>query len=198
MHVDMFDDRLEIVSPGGMLDGKPVQEYDIDTIPSMRRNPLLADIFARLKLMERSGSGLGKIRDAQRHSANFVPAKDPIFYSDKSQFRITLLNLNYKNEKMAELTGKDNMGVRTDQVTGQVVDQVTGQVTGQVVGQVMLPDLIDYCKLPRTRAELQDYCGLSGRSNFREKYLNPLLQRGLIKMTIPDKPNSKNQKYYSG
>ena len=177
-----------------MLDGKPVQEYDIDTIPSMRRNPLLADIFARLELMERSGSGLGKIRDAQRHSANFTPAKDPVFYSDKLQFRITLLNLNYKNEKTAGLIEKDNIGVRADQVTGQVA----GQVTSQVVGQVLLSDLIDYCKLPRKRAELQDYCGLSGRSNFREKYLKPLLKSGLIKMTIPDKPNSKNQKYYSG
>lgn len=194
VHVDMFDDRLEIVSPGGMLNGKPVQEYDIDTIPSMRRNPLLADIFARLELMERSGSGLGKIRDAQRHSANFTPAKDPVFYSDKLQFRITLLNLNYKNEKTAGLIEKDNIGVRADQVTGQVA----GQVASQVVGQVLLSDLIDYCKLPRKRAELQDYCGLSGRSNFREKYLKPLLKSGLIKMTIPDKPNSKNQKYYSG
>lgn len=89
---------------------------------------------------------------------------------------------------------KDNIAVRADQVTGQVA----GQVTSQVMGQVLLSDLMDYCKLPRKRAELQDYCGLSGRSNFREKYLKPLLKSGLIKMTIPDKPNSKNQKYYSG
>lgn len=202
VHVDMFDDRLEIVSPGGMVEGKPVQEYDIDHIPSMRRNPLLADIFARLELMERSGSGLSKIRDAQQHSANYIPGKEPTFYSDQTQFRIILPNLNYNNEKILKiLDGTNNDHIRTDsitdQVTNQVADQVTDQVTDQVVGQVTLQELIGYCKLPRTRADMQDYCGLSGRSNFRKKYLKPLLERGLIKMTIPDKPNSKNQKYYS-
>ena len=48
----------------------------------MRRNPVLADIFSRLDYMERSGSGLGKIRDAQVYSANFVPERTPVFYSD--------------------------------------------------------------------------------------------------------------------
>ena len=37
VHVDMYDDRLEITSPGGMFDGKAVQERDIADIGSMRR-----------------------------------------------------------------------------------------------------------------------------------------------------------------
>ena len=39
IHVDMYDDRLEIVSPGGMPDGKRIQDLNIDDIPSIRRNP---------------------------------------------------------------------------------------------------------------------------------------------------------------
>lgn len=205
VHVDMFDDRLEIVSPGGMVEGIPVQEYDIDHIPSMRRNPVLADIFSRLDYMERSGSGLGKIRDAQIHSANYVPERTPVFYSDRTHFMLTIPNLNYKNEKIeAILEEKDRNQVReqvgeqvTGQVTGQVAGQVTGQDMGQVIGHVTLKELVAYCKLPRTRVEMQDFCGLSGRANFRENHLNPLLNKGIIKMTIPDKPNSRNQKYYS-
>lgn len=53
VHVDMFDDRMVIYSPGGMADGKPIQDRDIASIPSIRRNPVLADIFDRLGLMER-------------------------------------------------------------------------------------------------------------------------------------------------
>lgn len=45
VHVDMFDDRLLIYSPGGMPDGTQIQGRDIDDIPSTRRNPILADIF---------------------------------------------------------------------------------------------------------------------------------------------------------
>ena len=67
----------------------------------------------------------------------------------------------------------------------------------QVIGQVTLKDLIEYCKFPRTRAEMQDFCGLNSRTNFRENHLLTLLEKGIIKMTIPDKPNSKKQKYYS-
>ena len=43
--------------------------------------------------------------------------------------------------------------------------------------------------------EIMDILGLSHRASFRMHYLNPALERGLIIMTIPDKPNSKNQKY---
>ena len=205
VHVDMFDDRLEIVSPGGMVEGKPVQEYDIDHIPSMRRNPVLADIFSRLDYMERSGSGLSKIRDAQMNSANYVPDRQPVFYSDRSQFIITIPNLNYKNEMIKSILAENDRDQVTGQVTGQVIGQVAGQVTGQVtdqdmgqvIGQVTWRDLAEYCKLPRTRAEMQDFCGLSGRANFRENHLRLLLEKGVVKMTIPDKPNSRNQRYYS-
>lgn len=43
IHIDMYDDRLEIYSPGGMLDGKFIQQLNPFTVPSKRRNPLLAD-----------------------------------------------------------------------------------------------------------------------------------------------------------
>jgi len=37
--------------------------------------------------------------------------------------------------------------------------------------------------------------GLSNRTKFKEKYINPFLREGLLEMTIPDKPNSSLQKY---
>ncbi len=95
VHVDMFDDRLVIYSPGGMPDGKPIQERDISTVSSERRNPVLADIFGRLGYMERQGSGLTKIRDAYEKEVNFRPGMEPVFFSDNTQFTVTLPNLNY-------------------------------------------------------------------------------------------------------
>ncbi len=53
IHIDMYDDRVEIVSPGGMFEGEPVQECDINTMRSVRRNPVIADLFHRMKYMER-------------------------------------------------------------------------------------------------------------------------------------------------
>ncbi len=44
--------------------------------------------------------------------------------------------------------------------------------------------------------ELMEKLGLKSRLSFRDNYLNPALENGLIKMSIPDKPTSKNQTYY--
>ena len=47
--------------PGGMFGGGSIQEYDIYSIRSMRQNPVIADLFHRMKYMERRGSSLRKI-----------------------------------------------------------------------------------------------------------------------------------------
>ena len=57
--------------------------------------------------------------------------------------------------------------------------------------------LLEFCKTPRTREEMQHFMNLSNRGHFRTKILNPLIKGGLLKLTMPDKPTSPNQKYYS-
>jgi len=89
IHVDMYNDRLEIVSPGGMPDGKRIQDLNIDDVSSIRRNPIICDIFSRLRLMERRGSGLRKIID------QYPIDVEPSFRSTEQSFIVTLPNLNY-------------------------------------------------------------------------------------------------------
>ena len=54
VHIDIFDDRMEIYSPGGMMDGSLVQNLDTDNISSKRRNPVIADVFSRMNYMDSS------------------------------------------------------------------------------------------------------------------------------------------------
>ena len=49
---------------------------------------------------------------------------------------------------------------------------------------------------PQSAGELMEKLGLKSREGFRKNYLNPALKYGLIMMTQPDKPTSKNQKYF--
>ena len=95
VHVDIYDDRLTIYSPGAMADGSRIQERDIDSISSTRRNPVLADIFGRLGYMERQGSGFKKITEAFYAAHNYRAESEPKFYSDVTSFQVTLYNLNY-------------------------------------------------------------------------------------------------------
>lgn len=61
VHIDMFDDRIEIYSLGGMVSGILLKDKDIMQILSNRRNLVLADVFNRLRFKERRGSGFKKI-----------------------------------------------------------------------------------------------------------------------------------------
>lgn len=57
--------------------------------------------------------------------------------------------------------------------------------------------LIDYCITPRSREELASKFGFEAPTYFIKTYINPLIENGKMKMTLPDKPKSKFQKYYS-
>lgn len=71
--------------------------------------------------------------------------------------------------------------------------QDTAQDTAQVTAQVK--ELIEILSKEMDRQEIQDILGLTHREHFRLKYLKPALEQGFIEMTIPDKPNSRLQKY---
>ena len=95
VHIDIYDDRMEIYSPGGMPDGSMIQDRDPLTVPSTRRNPVLADVFNRLGYMERKGSGFGKIISGYEFQINYDESKRPLFRSDRYQFTVVMPNLNY-------------------------------------------------------------------------------------------------------
>ena len=75
--------------------GISLEGKDLLKIPSKRRNPILADIFSRLKCMERRGSGFKKILADYEGQVEFDETKMPVFEADNDDFTLTLYNLNY-------------------------------------------------------------------------------------------------------
>lgn len=55
--------------------------------------------------------------------------------------------------------------------------------------------IITFCTEPRAFSEIMERCNYRGRKYFRQTFIDPLLDSGKLKMTIPDKPNSSKQKY---
>jgi len=127
VHIDIYDDRLTIYSPGGMADGTRIQERDISNVSSTRRNPVLADIFGRLGYMERQGSGFKKITAAYYAAHNYRDELAPKFYSDTVSFQVTLYNLNYSKEANAAYIAVENekVTIGEEKVTiGVVIDEL--------------------------------------------------------------------------
>ena len=110
IHIDMFDDRLEITSPGGMMDGSFIQQLDITMISSMRRNRVISDVFNRLHFMERRGSGLTRIIESYKDS-NIKP----MFFSDISFFKVVLPNKSYICDESKDNELQTNVNVINDE-----------------------------------------------------------------------------------
>ena len=76
---------------------------------------------------------------------------------------------------------------------------LTSKTTPQDTPQddARISEILEFCTNPRSRQEIQDLIGIKDVNYFRNKFLNPLIKGSLLKMTLPEKPTSKNQKYYS-
>ena len=207
VHVDIFDDRLEITSPGGMPGERSLEDFDIRSMPSIRRNPLLADMCERLKIMERRGSGVKKIFEDYTKNFKNPGARMPKLESFPTYFRTTLPNLiyGYNDEQLVSLVHAVTP-VMTPVAT-PVMPPVVPPVMPPVVPPVGKPSetLIDAVQRKvlavlkaggvMSTSELAGKVGISQSKNMRRRYLRLLLDMGLVEYTIPHKPNSRLQKY---
>lgn len=148
VHIDIFDDRLEIYSPGGMYDGTLIQDRDIDNVPSKRRNPVVADVFSRLDYMERRGSGFKKIMQAYEVEPNYTEDKKPVFYSNATEFRVILKNLNFTDEVLNE---KNEV---LDEVLNEVLDSGRTEMEIKVIEAILFSPRIK-------QKELAEQVGIS-------------------------------------
>lgn len=87
LHLDIYDDRLSVTSPGGMYNGLLIQNLDIADVSSERRNPILANVMAQLGYMEKRGSGLTRICNETKALEGYKDELRPIFKSTPTQFQ---------------------------------------------------------------------------------------------------------------
>lgn len=87
VHLDIYDDRLTVTSPGGMYNGMLIQNLDIADVSSERRNPILANVMAQLDYMEKRGSGLTRICNETKALDGYRDELKPVFKSTPAQFQ---------------------------------------------------------------------------------------------------------------
>lgn len=90
--INIYDDRMEYVSLGGLVSGLELDSIFLGV--SQPRNPDLAAVFYRMRLIESYGTGISKI---QRGYADTL--EKPEFETAKGVFRVTLPNRNYSEKK---------------------------------------------------------------------------------------------------
>ena len=183
-----------LADAGGMPSGHCVQELDARQVTSKRRNPVIADLFQRLDLMERRGSGFKKILDAYAfESEKRGETVGPRFESTQTDFFLVLPNLNYGRR----INGVESSSEHFEHasVNGIVNDTVNGTANGIADGNgktistvVSTADRI--IEAIRTNGQitydgLAEVVGMSRRTISRE--IKTLLSNGVIRRVGPDK-----------
>ena len=187
VHLDVYDDRLAITSPGGMYSGQTVQDLSLEEIASDRRNPILADVMAQLDYMEKRGSGLKRICNETKALDGYKDELKPVFRSTSSQFMTTIYSMGYepKNQQDEQYQDGIKLGLSWEQV---------GTKIG--LGWDEVEKLFIALQEPRTMTELKELYQWSNTTKFRAKYVSPLIDAQFVGMVLPNKPTSPKQRYF--
>ncbi len=131
------------------------------------RNPVLVTAMETLGKTENRYSGIPTIR----HSMEKLSLPEPLFVDSRGKFTVTMFN----KKAAQEIAPMEEHSIPFDDEKG----------------------LIDFCRTARTRTEIVEYLAIPSGQYALRRYLDPLVQAKAILMTMPDKPRSPNQKYYT-
>jgi len=211
VRIFIFDNRVEIHSPGALPNGLTIDDIKAGT--SMPRNMFLFNNAIYLLPYTGVGSGITRALD-EDINVTFMN-------NDKAQEFVITVWRGESNQVGNEVHDKSNQvedldtGLRysnTDLDTGlrhSDTDLDTGlrhsdtdldtQLRHSATPKVSLSnkqrDIVNFCSVPRTTKEILDRIGVSMHSKNRERYITSLVAAGYLQMTNPDNPTASNQKY---
>ena len=206
VRIFIFDNRVEIHSPGALPNGLTIDDIKAGT--SMPRNMFLFNNAIYLLPYTGVGSGITRALD-EDVNVTFMN-------NDKAQeFVITVWReeSNEVEKKSNQVEGKSNqVGNQVEQKSNEVeeesneVEEKSNQVqdsdtrlrhsdTKKVSLSNKQRDIVNFCSVPRTTAEIMERLGLSNQTKNRERYITSLVAAGYLQMTNPDNPTASNQKY---
>lgn len=169
IQISVYEDKMYIWNDGVMPMNLTSTEKLFQKHSSKPYNPKLADIFFKSGMIEAWGRGFDKIKEACEKYEGSLPEYDI------SEGGIMVLC------KACE----------------RYLILLRGEVHPNQDGQDVVRMILEYCKEPKSIQEIMNNFGFESRTSFRRNYLNEMLLYGKLKMTLPDRPSSKKQKYYS-
>jgi len=173
IQISVYEDKIYIWNDGEMPSELDSTEKLFMKHSSKPYNPKLANVFFKSGLIEAWGRGFETIKESCEIYAGPLP-----------EYQITpsgVMVLCKACERYLRLLRRD--------------DHQLGH-SDQDNDQDLIERVKEFCKEPKSSSEIMDKFKLE-RSYFRRHILYKLLEKGDLKRTNPDKPKSKNQKYYS-
>lgn len=222
IRIFIFDDRVEIHSPGSLPNGLTIE--DVKNGTSMPRNVFLFTNANYLLPYTGAGSGVRRALEYDPDAVFSNGVSDKEITHASNEFVITIPRKSNQVTDQSNLV-TDQASSKSEQVTDQPhrkSDQVPDPVISKtdpayfeadppidpVPSKSDLPtdpvrlklskkqqDIRNFCSVPRSRKEILERAGVSAHFDNRKKYIYDLVEAGVLEPTIPEKPNDPNQKY---
>ncbi len=188
--VRLFDDRLEVSNPGGLY-GR-VNPADLGHVKPDTRNPVIASTMEILDLTENRYSGIPTIRREMEKA--HLPA--PIFRATLSDFTVILYNKRVSDSPSRELDKRTSYAKYDEGFSENGDSHVFEQkIRNRHDKDDAYRNVLEFCIVPRTRQEIAQHLGLQTIPYVSREIINPLIDRGYLTLTIPDKPQSRYQRF---
>ena len=177
IQISVYADKIYVWNDGEMPASLASAEKLFQKHSSKPYNPKLANIFFKSGMIEAWGRGFDKIREACEKYDVLLPEyeinEEGIMVCCKACDKY--LNLLYQKSQPVQ----------------------NEQVCEQDDEQDLIADIIRFCVTPKSSNEIIVQFDMPNRSYFKRHFLDKMLKTGMLKMTIPEKPSSKKQKYFS-
>ena len=178
--VERTEDALIFRNPGMMLVSK--QQY-FEGGRSICRNPILQRMFMRLGRAEKAGSGVDKIVSGWRYLGWPTPT---VTEETRPDYVVLTMPVGAPHKK----TTQEKPIRKTDKKNRQ-----EKPVRKTDKKSLRREQIWEFCHEPRSASEILELLGLRNKENLMEIYLTPMLKAGMLTMTEPETPTSRNQKY---
>lgn len=115
---------------------------------------------------------------------------EPIFENKRDDFVVKFYNGEYPELYPKELIELNEVYEKKEKNTRNAQETYKKRIRN-----TQEKFILEFCNEERSLKEIAEYCGYRNVRTFRENYINPLLKENKIKMTIPEQPKNRNQKY---
>ncbi|CAL7875936.1 DNA helicase [Fusobacterium necrophorum] len=186
IRVFKYKDRIEIESPGTLYGRNRIEQLGTDTMLEVRNSTIVQILENQKSILENRHSGIPTMKSEMLK--NDLP--EPEFINQRGSFKVIFYNGEGKSDTVE---GKsDTVEGKSDTVEGKS-DTVEGK--SDIVHKYEF-EILEYCKEARSKKEIMAYLNMNSSSYASRKILIPLIQKGKLQYTNPNK-NAKNQKYIS-
>ena len=207
LRIFIFDNRIEIHSPGLLPQGITVEDATHGV--SSPRNELLFSNGIHLLPYTGAGSGLTRAKfytpDIKFENDERLKEFVVTIWRDSAAESSEIYDSVHDraNDRACDSVGEDNSLNQTelsgnDSLVEKKDDRASGEVCDSVPYRQLEPiqkNVIQYCSVPRSAREILEHINYKYHPDAIAKMIKPLLSMGYLELTIPDKPKSPKQKY---